>query len=158
MAEVITVVAVVSSIVQLVDFTSKVVARLNDIQLGTKDIPKSLQHLKTELPILFYTLQQLHDAIKADRFPPKCASALQPAIDGCNQSVQEIESILSKTLPEQSDGRTKNSIKSVGSVWHEGKIERITATLRGCIATLTFYFAASSSMQQTIMCEQLMMR
>jgi hypothetical protein len=151
MAEVIAVVAVVSSIVQLVDFTTKVLTRLNEIQSGTSDIPNSLRYLKTELPVLVHTLEGIHDAIKADRFPPKCATALQPAVDGCNQSIHEIESILSKSLPKQSDGKTKILMKSLGSVWNEGKIERITATLRGYIATLTFYFAASSSIQQPMM-------
>jgi hypothetical protein len=151
MAEAIAVVAVVSSIVQLVDFTSKVIARLNDIQSGTKDIPKSLKYLSAELPVLLHTLQQIHDALKADRFPPTCATALQPAVDSCKESIQEMESSLFKTLPKQGDGKTRSFIKAVGSVWNEGKIERITATIRGCIATLTFYFAASSSIQQPVM-------
>jgi hypothetical protein len=155
MAEAIVVVAVVSSIVQLVDFTSKVIARLNDIQSGTKDIPKSLEYLNAELPVLLHTLQQILDAIKADRFPSKCATALQPAVDGCKASIQDIESILSKTLPNQGDGKAKNFIKAVGSVWNEGKIERITATIHHCIATLTLYFAASASIEHREKSKQL---
>jgi hypothetical protein len=151
MAEVIAVVAAVSSIVQLVEFTSKVIARINDIQAGTSDIPKLLVYLNIELPVLLHTLQQVHDAIKADRFSPKCVAALQPAVDGCNQSIHEMDSILCKGIPAKGDGKLKSFIKSMGSIWNEGKIERVIATLRGCITTLTFYFAATSSILLPLM-------
>jgi hypothetical protein len=101
--------------------------------------------------LLLHTLQQIHDAIKADRFSPKCVAALQPAVDGCNQSIHEIDSILFKGIPSKGDGKMKSFIKSMGSIWNEGKIERVIATLRGCIATLTFYFAASSSILLPLM-------
>lgn len=150
MAEGFAVVAIISSIVQLVDFTSKVVARLNDFQSGTNEIPKSLGHLKAELPVLVHTLQQIHEAIKAEHFPKECATALLPAVQGCDRSIHDIESILAKTLPTQSDGRTKKVIKSVGSVWNDGKIEGIMTALRGYTGTLTFYFVASSSILQPL--------
>ena len=145
MAEGLAIVAIISSIVKLVDFTSKVVSRLNEVQSGTSDIPKSLGNLKVELPVLIHTLQQIHDAAKAKRFPDACAGALLPAVQGCEQPIYEIQSILARTLPKQNDGRTKKVFKSVGSVWNDGKIESITTTLRGYIGTLTFNFAASSS-------------
>jgi hypothetical protein len=59
MAEGLAVVAIVSSIVQLVDFTSKIIARLNEFHSGTNDIPKSLSYLKAELPLVVRTLQQI---------------------------------------------------------------------------------------------------
>jgi hypothetical protein len=58
MAEALAVVAVVSSIVQLVDFTSKVVSRLDEFHSNTTDIPNSLSHLRTELPLVTHALQQ----------------------------------------------------------------------------------------------------
>jgi hypothetical protein len=51
MAEALGVVAVVFSIVQLVDFTLKVVNRLHEFQSGAKEAPKSLRHLSAELPL-----------------------------------------------------------------------------------------------------------
>jgi hypothetical protein len=150
MAESLAVVAIISSIVQLVDFTSKIIARLNEFHSGTNDIPKSLSHLKAELPLVVRTLQRIQEAINAGLFPKECATALQPAIQGCQGSVSEINSILAKTLPKQGDGRARKAFKSVGSVLSDGKIEYITTTLRGYIGTLNFYFAASSSTLQPL--------
>lgn len=73
-------VAIVSSIVQLVDFTSKVVVRLNEAQSGASNLPKSPNHLETELPVLRRTLEQINEAIQAKRFPDECAAALLPTI------------------------------------------------------------------------------
>ena len=150
MAEAFAVVAIVSSIVQLVDFTSKIIARLNEFHSNTSDIPKSLSHLKAELPLVVRTLQQIQEAINAGLFSQECVTALQPAIQGCQESVAEINSILAKTLPVQGDGRARKAFKSVGSVLSDGKIENITTTIRGYIGTLSFYFAASSSTLQPL--------
>jgi hypothetical protein len=150
MAEALAVVAVVSSIVQLVDFTSKVVDRLNEFGSNTTDIPKSMTHLKAELPLVAHTLEKIRDAIQAKRLPDRCTAALQPVVDGCDQSIHEIDQILEKTLPKQSDGRTKKVFKSVGSVWSDGKVESIMKTLRGYTGTLTFYLTASQTLLQPL--------
>jgi hypothetical protein len=150
MAEAIAVIAVVSSIVQLVDFTSKIIARIDEFSSGTTNIPKSLSHLKAELPLVVRTVQQIQEAINAGCFPKECATALQPAVQGCQESVAEISLILEKTLPRHGDGLARKAFKSVGSVLSDGKIENITTTLRGYIGTLSFYFAASSSALQPL--------
>lgn len=78
MAEGLAVVAIVSSIAQVVDFSAKVIARLNDFHSGTDSTPKSLAFLKTELPTLIHTLQQIREAINKGLFPKECAAALLP--------------------------------------------------------------------------------
>jgi hypothetical protein len=145
MAEAIAVVAVVSSIVQLIDFTSKVVARLDEFHSNTTDTPKSLSHLRTELPLVTHTLQQIRDTIQAKRLPDRCTAALQPVIEGCDQLIRGIDQILGKTLPKKSDGKAKKAFKAVGSVWNDDKIEITMKTLRGYIGTLTFYLTASQT-------------
>ncbi|KAF2132357.1 hypothetical protein P153DRAFT_189443 [Dothidotthia symphoricarpi CBS 119687] len=150
MAEALAVVAIISSIVQLVDFTSKVVTRLDELRSDTSDAQKSLGHLKAELPVLVRALQLIEEAINSGLFPKGCATALVPVVQGCEESIREINSILAKTLLKQSDGRTKKVFKSIGSVWNDGKIESIAKALRDYTGTLTFYFAASSSTLQPL--------
>jgi septal ring factor EnvC (AmiA/AmiB activator) len=89
-------VAAISSIVQLIDFASKVVVRLDSIQSEVKESPDSLSSLKTELPVLLTTLQQIHNAIKDARMPPKSATALPSTIESCKKSIEEIDATLSK--------------------------------------------------------------
>lgn len=49
MADPLTVVGIVANIVQLVDFSTKVLARLNDFQSSLGKIPKAFRHIKAEL-------------------------------------------------------------------------------------------------------------
>lgn len=147
-AEALAIVAAVSSIVQLIDFTSKVVSRLNDFQSSANDVPKSLAHLKTELPILIHTLLQIHEALDADRFPPECAKAIAPVVEGCNHAIHDLQAILDRIMPMSEDGKVTIIKKTMSSIWKDGKIERITTNLHDHIATLTFFFAASTCMIQ----------
>lgn len=144
------VVAIVSSIVQLVDFTSKVVSRLHEFQSVASEAPKSLRHLEAELPVLEHSLNQIKVAIDRSVLSDACATALQPTISGVDESLQEIDSILAKTLPKQGDGRAKRAVKSIGSVWNDGDVEKIRSTLRSYVGTLTFYLVASSSTLQPL--------
>ena len=52
MAEALAAIGAVASIVQLVDFGSKVLLRLNEFQSSIGEIPKVFQHVKAELPVL----------------------------------------------------------------------------------------------------------
>jgi hypothetical protein len=63
MAEAIAVIGLVASIVQLVDFSSRVLHRLEEFQAGLGEIPMSFRHIKAELPVLQDTLQQTREAI-----------------------------------------------------------------------------------------------
>jgi hypothetical protein len=114
-------VAIVSGIIQLVDFTSKVVTRLNNVQAGTNDIPKSLCYFKAELPVLLLTLQHIQDAIEAWHFPQDSAAALLLTLQGCDHSIHGIESMIAKALPKRNDRLTKKTVKSVGSIWKRWK-------------------------------------
>ena len=90
MAEGLAVVATISSILQLVDFTLKVADRANHLKSGASDIPKSLNHLKTELPVLRHTLQQIQDAVQEARFSDPCAAALEPILNAYEQLMNDI--------------------------------------------------------------------
>src|ERR1700712_2367622 len=105
MAEALAVVGVVASIVQLVDFSSKVLVRLDEFQSSLGEIPKSFRHIKAELPVLRDTLQQTKDAIDAGFVRDETKIALTPAIEGCMEQIRSLDGILTKTLPTANDSR-----------------------------------------------------
>lgn len=80
MAEAIAVIGLVASIVQLVDFSSRVLHRLEEFQAGLGEIPMSFRHIKAELPVLQDTLQQTREAIEAGSVRNETKKALDPAI------------------------------------------------------------------------------
>jgi hypothetical protein len=145
MAEALAVVGIVASIVQLVDFGSKVLLRLNEFQSSLGEIPKTYRHVKAELPVLLDTLGQTKHAISAGSIRDETKQALLPAIDGCRIQVELLETLIEKTLPLRDDSWAAKSRKAFSSLRQESKVEKITTDLRGYIHTLTYYHAAASS-------------
>jgi hypothetical protein len=150
MAEALAIVSVVASIVQLVDFSTRVVSRLDEFYSVTKEVPKSFRHIKTELPLLATTLAQLKGAISTTSVADKSTKALVSVIAECNEQVTQLDAILEKTLPEANDSLRIKSKKAIVSVHYDSKVEGITKTLRNYVRILTFYYTAASSTLQPL--------
>ena len=146
MAEALAIVGIAANIVQLVDFGSKILHRLNEFQSSAGDVPTSFRHIKAELPVLLDTLQQTKEAIEACSVRYETKKALLPAIEGCRFQIRSLDDVLMKALPTSGDSWTKRSRKAIWmSLRYESKVEKITATVRKYIQTLTYYHAAASS-------------
>ena len=150
MAEALAAVAVVASIVQLVDVSSRLVRRLEQFHSDAGEVPKSLRHISTELPVLSTTLHRIRQAVEADSVGNGTKEVLIPVIDGCREQIEHLDSILAKTLPTTNDSWRIKSKKAIVSLHQDGKIDGITKILRNYIATLTFYHAAASSTLQPL--------
>jgi hypothetical protein len=150
MAEALTAVGVIASIVQLVDFSTRVASRLEEFHSLAGEVPKSFRHLKTELPLLANTLDQLKEAIDTASAAEGSNKALLPVITGCNEQIAQLDAILVKTQPQAQDGWGQKSKKAIASLHHEPKVESITRILGNYIRDLTFYCAAASSTLQPL--------
>jgi hypothetical protein len=155
MAEAFAAISIVSSIVQLVDFGSKVLLRLNEFQSGAGEIPKTFQHIKAELPVLLDTLEQTKTAIQTGSVRDETKKALLPAIDGCRTQIESLDIVIGKALPLSGDSWRKKSRKAVSSLRQDGKVRKIRTDLQGYIQTLTYYHAAASSTLRHPICASL---
>jgi hypothetical protein len=150
MAETIAIVGIVASIVQLVDFSSKVLHRLNDFQSHLDDVPESFRHIKTELPLLLTTLQRTKEALDAGAVDDHTKRALLAVIAGCREQIKSLDDVLIKTLPVTGESWSKKSRKAVSSLYQDSKVEKIATTIRNYVQTLTYYHAAASSKLQPL--------
>ena len=144
MAEAFAIGGIVASIVQLVDFSSKVLGRLDEFQSSLGEVPRSFRNFKAELPVLQNTLLQTREAIEAGLVKDETKQALISAIEGCTEQIRLLEALLAKVLPIPTDSRLRRGTKAILSLHQEAKVESITKILRGYIGTLTFYYAAVS--------------
>lgn len=149
MAELATV-GIVASIIQLVDFSAKVIHRLEEFQAKAGEVPKSLRHIRTELPLLSTTLQQIKEAINAGSVADGAKNALLPVVVECQEQIRQLDAILAKTLPENNDSWRERSKKALVSLQQDTKVESITKILRNYTKILTFYCAAASSTLQPL--------
>jgi hypothetical protein len=134
MAEALAVVGVVSNIIQLVDFGSKVLHRLNDFQ-----------SVKAQLQILLDTLERTKVAVENGSIrEEKTKHALLPVINGCREQIELLNGVIGRVLPLVSDSWTKKTSKAVSSFRQDAKVAKIAAILKDHIQTLTYYHAATS--------------
>jgi hypothetical protein len=102
MTETIAIVGIVASIVQLVDFSSKVLHRLNDFQSHLDDVPESFRHIKIELSLLLTALQRTKKELDADAVD-HTKRALLAVIAGCREQIKSLDDVLIKTLSMTED-------------------------------------------------------
>ncbi len=144
MAEGLPVIGLIANIVQLVDFSLKIIRRINEFKSSTAEIPRSFCHIKTELPLLQETLQQTKKAVDAGSL--EYQEVLAPAIENCLAQIKQLNDIVEKTLPASDDSKWRKGKKALISVLQQdAKVANIQKRLRGLTQTLTFYYVATAS-------------
>jgi len=141
MAEALAIVGLVSSIVQFVDYSSKVVERLSEFQSNLDEVPKTFKDIKTELPLLINTLKRTEDQVRAGDVSQDTQDALFLVVEGCRDQLKILDDILFKTLPKVGDSSLKRGRKAFSSISQEKKVKQITTTLRNYIQSLTYHQA-----------------
>jgi hypothetical protein len=150
MAEALAVVGIVANIVQLVDFSSKVLSRLNEFQSSVDEVPSSFRNVKVELPLLLDTLKHINKDISAGLIADEIQKSFLPVIEACQTQIESLDVVLVKTLPAPGDSRTQRTRKAISSLSQEAKIEKIGSALRSHLLALTFYYSVASSTLQPL--------
>jgi hypothetical protein len=94
MAEALAIVGLVSTIVQLVDFGSKIVRRLRDFHSSVNAAPKMFQDIKVVLPLLLNTLKRTQAQAESGAYSRETQEALFPVVEGCRSQVELLDNIL----------------------------------------------------------------
>ena len=147
MAEALAVVGIVTNIIQLVDFGSRVLKRLEEYQSKLGEVPEAFRHIKAELPVLLDALRQTKAAIDAGSMQDETKKALLPAVKGCGIQIKLLDDVIVKALPASGASWARRSRKALGSLRYDAKVEKIIAVVRGYIQTLTYHHAAASTLR-----------
>lgn len=143
MAEAIAAFSLTASIVEIISFGSKVVARLNDFKSDINEIPKAFRDIKTQLPLLLDTLKRTKEQADLGTISQETQDALLPVINGCRSQAEQLDDMLTKVIPETNDSSWQRKRKAISSLGLEKKTQAITDTLRGYVQILTYYQAGS---------------
>ena len=149
MAEAIAVVGIVASIVQLVDFGTRVVSRLEEFRSRLDDVPEALGPIHSQLPLLLGILAKTKEGISAGSIDHGLAEALMPNIHGCQQQIEKLDKLLVSIVPTSSDSRGNRLRKAIISLKQDSEICKIQNAIQTYVSTLTFYCAWSSSSLQS---------
>ena len=81
MAEAIAVISLLSSVVQLVDFGTKLIDRLDEFASAAEDVPLSFRSIKLQLPSPSSPLRRVEAQARSDCVSDGDAQVLKPVID-----------------------------------------------------------------------------
>ena len=139
MAEALAVISLVSSIVQFVEFSSKIIERLNEFQSGIDEVPQTFRDLKIQLPLLRETLKKTKIHAEAGFIDTDIQTAVLNVVKGCQEQVELLDNILVKTLPVTGDSKIRRGVKAFSSVGQEKDVQKIVARIQQYQVSLIHY-------------------
>ena len=130
MAEALAVVGLVSAIVQFIDFSTKVVNRLDEFQADVSDGPKVYQDVQNRLPLMLDLVNKIQVRVATGQIDRPSQVMMLPIIESCISQVSLLGNLLSKALPQANDSSWARGKKALRSVIRESEMEKIDHNLR----------------------------
>ncbi|MCJ1332691.1 hypothetical protein MMC10_009385 [Thelotrema lepadinum] len=144
MADPVTAIGLVASIISLVDYGMKVATRLYEFEqsLPLGQVPRMYHDVRTELPLLLDTLKRTREQADQGELNDATQQALLPVVQGCHAQVRSLNDILD-SLPMASESSWRRGLKAISSVGREKKFLEIVNSIKGYVQCLTYYHVAS---------------
>ncbi len=139
MAEAVAFISLLSSIIQLVDFGTKLITRLDDFTSATEEVPASFRSIKSQLPLAINTLQRVQEQAREGRISDADARALKPVIDNCLQQTKDLTAILDRAVPTGNFSTLQKRIQALKSLRYDKKVQKNGERLQHDIQILIFH-------------------
>ena len=139
MAETLAVIGVVASILQLVDFGTKVSKHLNNFLENANDVPEVFEEAKLQLPLLIEILHQTQLHVHHRHYNSQIEAALQALVKGCNAQITSLDKMLTKATRKEHDSYMTRGRKAVYSLRHEKLVTKINVKLSTYIEKLVLF-------------------
>jgi len=149
MAEAVAVIGLASSIVQFVDFSSKVIKRLQEFQSSLKEKHNIFADLIIILPLMRDTLDRLCHPSVPNYQREETEEVLLPVIRACVAQVEFLEGILEKTIPDASETSSSKRWKALCSLAREEAVKCAAARLNRFSNSLNFHQSVHASYLST---------
>ncbi|KAI7486734.1 hypothetical protein KC351_g3099 [Hortaea werneckii] len=145
MADPLTIVGATASVVQLIEFIAKVLTRLNEYRVKTGELPSAFAHVASQLPLLRQILEKTQEGIKLQNISQEDVEVIQPCLQGCQEQMQKLDTLLLTILPEAQERTARKMAKGIRSLWKDSDVRKIDAEIDFFVARLNFYCSWSSS-------------
>lgn len=139
------IVGAASSIVQLIDFSTRIACRLSEYRSTAKEIPEVFVHISTGLPLLGDSLKTIEQRAKNGNLEEKSKRALNLVLDDCAKQAEDLDKLLSEVSVQKDDTAFKKANKVILSFSHEKKIKDKWKTINEHIHSLMLHLQLSST-------------
>lgn len=139
MAEALIVVGAVASVIQLVDFTSKVFDRVNNYIHRVDEVSENLRDITIHLPLFIDAMHRIQFHIDLGSFNLQTTPALKLLIDECFSQMNALDDLLTKLNPEPGGSKLTKTRKAILGLKDDKTLERIFSKVSGYIEILLRY-------------------
>ncbi|ESZ93264.1 ankyrin 2,3/unc44 [Sclerotinia borealis F-4128] len=149
-----TAIGLASAVIQFIDFGLKIAARLNDLnRSNSSQIPKSLQAISTQLPLLVSSLGRMktHSQINHLDFDSKCI--LRGVVAGCTAQIEKIEDIIDKISAVPGDAFKVKIRKVFVGLRCDEKVWEIERNLQTYISVLVLHHVVDATAAMPLIVE-----
>lgn len=122
-------VGVIANILQLIEYGLKATNRINEYRRVTTELPETLQHVRRRLGPLKNALQNLERGINSGAVDKEARDDLWGVIQGCEMRMGELADIIKKCVPGPNASRAQRTMKALGSMRYDKKIEKLDVEL-----------------------------
>jgi len=145
MAEAVAVISLLSSIVQLVDFGTKLIDRLNEFASATEDVLSCFRSIKSQLPLAIITLRRVEAQARSGRVSDADAQALKPVIDNSLDETKKLTRFLDSAVPVGTFSTFQKRLQALNSLKYDKKVQKCSERLQANVQVLIFHQTTNHS-------------
>ncbi|KAF2133626.1 TPR-like protein [Dothidotthia symphoricarpi CBS 119687] len=145
MAEALATLAVVASILQVVDLGVRVIKRLEDFREEAGGLPKAFTHISRRLPILIDALRKTKQIMENGSIAESTREAFAPAVEECSRQIAKLDSTIDRALPKIGDSGMTRKWKAVASVKYDSEVQEMDKVIGMYMDTMTQHHIISAA-------------
>ena len=134
-----TAVGVAASIVQFISYGIIVAQRLKDYNSAASDVPRSLQHIAAQLPLLLNALERVKTGTAVEGVDLDTRCILKGVVSGCRKQVEKIDAIIDKVVHVPGDSLVTRVQKVFVGLKNDDKVAAIEKNLQTYISVLILH-------------------
>jgi hypothetical protein len=131
-----------SSIIQIVDFGTKVCKRIIEYSSACRELPEAFKHVNAQLPLVAIALERIGQVAKTRGVTEAEARVLFEVLEACTKEVQGLQDVVLQALPGVKDGGFKRTVKAVGSLRWDDTVKRKGEVIQSYVRTLELALAS----------------
>ena len=137
---------IAASITQFLDVGFRVAKKLSEYNnTNIHDVPKSLQSMNTQLPLLLNALNRVKSDGQVDRLDVDTKCILRGVIHGCNSIVSEVEDLMNSVTRRPNESISTKLKKVLSSLKNDEKILSLDKNLQTYIQVLILHHVVDSA-------------
>lgn len=138
------VVGAIASIIALVEFSQKVLARAAEFRASGKEIGVTFQGIANLLPPITRAVNRTKERIEKGEIDATTCTALVPTHRGIERTLEELRTILNKYTPDDGASKVEVLWKAGKGVFQEKKVKGVQQRLLEYVAILTLSHAEAA--------------